>query len=280
MKGLFIKDWGLISRTSYTALAFYALALVTVLPTALWELPPLSLSLNQNLGFFPVIFGGDSIETNPVVWGRLQLEIIVLGILGRILKQDNKTKLIRRAVVCLIIMASCAFASKAFAQCDWDNASFENEMTITVDTIARWEGSKKVGEFHIGYLDTIAEPDLPTSCYGHTKTAVVGKLYTEEFCRVLLKEEALEYRHGVREAMTKETKLVRITDERGAAFTSFCYNVGVRGCSRSTALKRLNKGNINGACDAMGWWNKSGGRIVRGIVNRRNHETRLCKKGL
>ncbi len=44
--------------------------------------------------------------------------------------------------------------------------------------------------------------------------------------------------------------------------------------------RRLNAGDIRGACDALLAWNKAGGRVVQGLTNRRQDERRLCLEGL
>lgn len=61
------------------------------------------------------------------------------------------------------------------------------------------------------------------------------------------------------------------------AFVSLTHNMGVGGFCKSTTAKRLYAGDLKGACDAGKWWNKAGGRTVRGLVNRRaaEHELRL-----
>ncbi|ARC87161.1 hypothetical protein B5V46_00185 [Rhodovulum sp. MB263] len=49
-------------------------------------------------------------------------------------------------------------------------------------------------------------------------------------------------------------------------------NVGVAGAGRSTATRRLSEGDVPGACEALTWWNKAGGRVVAGLRNRRTEE--------
>ena len=96
----------------------------------------------------------------------------------------------------------------------------------------------------------------------------------------MLVEEIFEYREGYHTALSASTKRYRLTPLRDAAYTSLCYNVGVRGCSRSTAVRRLNRGDVTGGCRALTWWNKAGGRVVRGLVNRRAAEERYCLAGV
>jgi len=44
---------------------------------------------------------------------------------------------------------------------------------------------------------------------------------------------------------------------------------------RSTALRRFNSGDIEGAAEALQWFNKAGGRVLTGLVRRRAAEADL-----
>jgi lysozyme len=141
--------------------------------------------------------------------------------------------------------------------------------------IGAWEGN----ENH-AYLDRIASPPIWTICSGHTKGVEQGDYMSDGQCTDLLRIEVLEYREGLHSYFTTTTKLQRLTPERDGAYVSLAYNVGVRGAGRSTATRRLNAGDIAGGCQALTWWNKAGGRVVRGLVRRRADEYRLCMIGL
>lgn len=62
-----------------------------------------------------------------------------------------------------------------------------------------------------------------------------------------------------------------------AAFLSFAWNVGIGGYLKSTALVRYNKGDTNGAAEAMEMWNKGGGRVLKGLQRRRRAEGLVLK---
>ena len=66
---------------------------------------------------------------------------------------------------------------------------------------------------------------------------------------------------------------LHVRDQRGGAGEGF---VGVRAAGRSTATRRLNAGDVTGACKAITWWNKAGGRVIRGLVNRRTEDQTMC----
>lgn len=56
------------------------------------------------------------------------------------------------------------------------------------------------------------------------------------------------------------------------ALTCFAYNCGVEGLRTSTALKRFLTGDKAGCGDALEWWNKDNGVVVRGLQKRRRAE--------
>lgn len=68
---------------------------------------------------------------------------------------------------------------------------------------------------------------------------------------------------------------VPLSQNQFDALVSFAYNIGGPAFRGSTALARLNAGDTAGAAEAMGWWNKSNGAVVPGLVNRRADEIAL-----
>lgn len=54
------------------------------------------------------------------------------------------------------------------------------------------------------------------------------------------------------------------------------YNIGPTAFCNSTIVKRFNAGDYEGGCNAFVMWNKAGGKVVRGLVVRREKERQLC----
>jgi lysozyme len=84
---------------------------------------------------------------------------------------------------------------------------------------------------------------------------------------------------------------VPLTEPQKAGIASFCpYNIGPGKCLPSTFYSRLNAGDRKGACEAIRWWIKDGGRDCRltkgqkngcyGQVERRDQESALTCWGL
>lgn len=242
---------------SYTAWAFYALAAITVLPDLIY------LSLG--------------IDTNPAVWSALQVAAIVFGVVGRLILQPKAGAVRRRLVISAIILGAVLFAVQANAQ-----ATERQTMRLLVPLAIKWEGehrcAKPLSHLHCAYLDIVG---VPTLCFGETKNVRIGDKLTDAECRKKLKYRlAVDFRAGLHRYFNDETKAMRLPPERDAAYVLLAYNVGKSGAGKSTATRRLNAGDIAGGCQAITWWNKAGGRVVRGLVRRRAEEYRLCMMGL
>jgi LysM repeat protein len=68
---------------------------------------------------------------------------------------------------------------------------------------------------------------------------------------------------------------VPLTQNQFDALVSFAYNIGEGAFLDSTALRKINAGDLAGGAEAMKLFNKSGGQVIQGLVNRRNDEVRL-----
>ncbi|WP_428516258.1 lysozyme [Roseovarius sp.] len=206
-------------------------------------------------------------DTNPRLWWVAGIALIIYGIIGR-LKDQGITRSPAVVALLAILMSAGAPAPAEPAKGTTEAAT----LAVAVPLIAKWEGLRTTA-----YRDIVG---VWTVCYGETKGVRPGDTYTEAECRAMLAREVAEYRAGLHRYFTEATKQSRLTPERDAAYTSLAYNVGTRGAGKSTAVRRLNSGDIRGGCHAIGWWNKAGGRVVRGLVNRRQDEIALCLRGL
>jgi lysozyme len=68
---------------------------------------------------------------------------------------------------------------------------------------------------------------------------------------------------------------VLLNDNQKAAICSFVYNVGMGSYKGSTLLKLLNAGDYDGAAEQFKQWNKAAGRVLPGLVTRREEESKL-----
>lgn len=65
------------------------------------------------------------------------------------------------------------------------------------------------------------------------------------------------------------------TPEQLAAITDFAFNLGVGRLKASTLRKRVNEGNWDAVPDELRKWTRGGGRVLRGLVARREAEILL-----
>lgn len=127
-----------------------------------------------------------------------------------------------------------------------------------------------------GYEPKVA-PDpigVPTYCYGETlNLPPVGTVFSKAECRAKLEARLPQYEKGMAKCITYPEL---VGDHAWIAFISFTYNVGVGAFCGSTLVKKLNAGDLKGACNELPRWNKAGGKVLPGLVKRRADEQKLC----
>lgn len=111
--------------------------------------------------------------------------------------------------------------------------------------------------------------------YGHTSAAGMPKV--EKGMRITVKEaedilvrDLIKYEQAVTTAINK-----LLTQNQFDAMVSLCFNIGPEAFAKSTLIRRFNEGDIAGAADAFLMWNKGGGKVLQGLVNRRKEEQAL-----
>jgi lysozyme len=142
-------------------------------------------------------------------------------------------------------------------------------MAAAVALVGAWEGLRTVA-----YRDIVG---IPTVCFGETRGVTMGDRYTVEECKAMLGDGLVEFEAGMRKCLTNPDA---IPDKPYVTFLSLSYNIGIRAFCGSTVARRANAGDIRGACNAIPMWNRAGGRVVQGLVNRRADEKRICLEGL
>ena len=140
--------------------------------------------------------------------------------------------------------------------------------TALLATIALWEGYEPTG-----YRDIVG---VPTACWGDTAGVEVGRTYGRAECEARLERQALAHA----EPVLRCTPGLAGRPNQLIAAASLAYNIGAHAYCRSTAARRFNAGDMRGGCDALLMWNRAGGRVVRGLANRRRFEREICLRGL
>jgi lysozyme len=78
------------------------------------------------------------------------------------------------------------------------------------------------------------------------------------------------------EGALKKCVTVPLHQHEYDAFISLAYNIGPSAFCQSTLVRRLNQGDYDAACKEILKWNRAGGRVVQGLVNRREAEYKQC----
>lgn len=135
-------------------------------------------------------------------------------------------------------------------------------------------------DFDTKRVKTFIQPGMKVSGtltigYGHTGPDVKpGMKITEEQAEQLLEKDLAPAEQAV-------SSLVRVdlNDNQFAALVSFAFNVGISAFKGSTLLKKLNKGDYGSVPSELAKWNKSKGKVMDGLKNRRAAEAGLFVKG-
>lgn len=135
--------------------------------------------------------------------------------------------------------------------------------------VGAWEGLRTVA-----YRDVVG---VPTVCYGETRGVKMGDRYSKAECDAMLGAGLKDFEKGMRRCLKSPDK---IPDKTYVAFLSFSYNVGIGAFCRSTLVRKANSGDLRGACKELLKWVNAGGKRIRGLVNRRKDELRICLSGL
>jgi len=100
--------------------------------------------------------------------------------------------------------------------------------------------------------------------YGFTKDAKPDDVMTVPEADARLLEELKDYEPDCEG-----------TDNQLAAMTCLAWNIGKKAFDGSTVLRKHKEGNYEAAANAFLMWNKAGGRVVLGLVRRRQSERSL-----
>lgn len=73
---------------------------------------------------------------------------------------------------------------------------------------------------------------------------------------------------------------VDLTQTQYDALVSFVFNIGGGAFRASTLLRLLNQGQYDDVPEQLRRWNKAGGKVVQGLINRREAECRLWQDGI
>jgi len=106
--------------------------------------------------------------------------------------------------------------------------------------------------------------------YGSTKGVKKGDTITQEEADKLLLHEMEEY-----EGYVNKLVEVNLSQNQFDALVSWVFNLGPANLKASTLLKVLNSKDYEGVPAQIQRWNKAGGKVLEGLIRRRNAEALL-----
>ena len=106
--------------------------------------------------------------------------------------------------------------------------------------------------------------------YGSTKNVQEGDTITKEDAEKLLSKEIKEYENYVKDLVE-----VDLNQNQFDALVSWVFNLGPDNLKKSTLLKVLNNKKYEDVPAQIQRWNKVDGKVLEGLVRRRNAESLL-----
>lgn len=117
---------------------------------------------------------------------------------------------------------------------------------------------------------------IPTIGYGSTFYLNGNKVTMKD--TPISEEVALSILFSVVEDFSKKVeKLLKVPVNQNQfdALVDFSYNLGIGNFQKSTLLKLVNNKDFIGASKQFKKWNKSNGKVLNGLTNRRKEEEEL-----
>lgn len=137
-----------------------------------------------------------------------------------------------------------------------------------VSLICSWEGFSP--------KPYLCSAKVPTIGYGSTRYAD-GRAVTMADPPITLDEAQKLFAHNLpqyEDAVEKAVK-VPLQQHEFDALVSLCYNIGGSAFAKSTLVQFLNKNKRIEAAAQFLLWNKAGGVVIKGLVNRRAAEKKM-----
>lgn len=111
--------------------------------------------------------------------------------------------------------------------------------------------------------------------FGTTQDVKPGDTITVEKALERKLEDTRRFHEGMASCVTTP-----ITQLEYDAYLSLAYNIGTQKFCGSTLVRKLNAGDYEGACKEILRWNRAGGRVVKGLMIRREAEYEKCMEGV
>ena len=135
-----------------------------------------------------------------------------------------------------------------------------------IELIKQFEGCRLKA-----YQDSVG---VWTIGYGHIESVKEGMEISQHQADIMLGSDLVKYANYINEYVT-----VSLNPNQFDALTSWVYNLGPGNLKSSTMLKVLNEGSYDDVPFQIKRWNKAGGKVLKGLVRRREAEAELFATG-
>ena len=112
--------------------------------------------------------------------------------------------------------------------------------------------------------------DVPTLGYGHTRGVSDGDTCTQQEADNMLADDLQEFEQYVNDLVNAD-----LSQNQFDALVAWTYNLGPTNLKASTLLKRVNEDDIADVPHQIKRWNKAGGKVLDGLIRRREAEALL-----
>lgn len=133
--------------------------------------------------------------------------------------------------------------------------------------VTKWEPAPDRGQ---PYFDKIG--GVWTVCDGHTKSVDPSRHYNKVECDALRDADIAEANSHVKRCIS-----VPLLPQIEGALTDAAFNIGSKVVCGSTLQKKGMANDWPGACAELSRWDKSRGRQIPGLANRRYDDRALCE---
>ena len=102
-----------------------------------------------------------------------------------------------------------------------------------------------------------------------------GTVWTQEQCDMRFEQHLAQFERAVLDGLAGRPA----SQPQFDAMCSLCYNIGPDAFKRSTLLRLHRAGDYPGAAKQFLRWTRGGGRVLKGLVRRREAEAALYRSG-
>lgn len=156
--------------------------------------------------------------------------------------------------------------------------------TRGIEMLSKLEGVELQAYRDVVGLLTIGVGHLITNTEKRTGRIQIGS-QSVEYTRgltlaqahILLAQDVAEFEDALNDHL--QIHHVSLLQHQFDALIMWMFNIGIGAATRSTLFKRIAANFLSGVPAEFAKWNKAGGKVIQGLVNRRQHEAHLFRTG-